>query len=269
MIDRIGMVMSAVALVGSAAPDDVVLQPSSKWMVDYAPERCVITRGFGTEPDTAILAITPAPLGDMVELSLITPDDGANAYFTDDAPVTLGGAVKTVSFTIQVAAEKKLRIAHGFISQDDLARIHTAATMTLRARRRSITLPTANIAGAIRAAETCLAKLRDLWGVDPAAYARIATPAEAIRPASWITRNDYPAAAKHARLEGEGLMVWTVGIDGRVHDCRVVKSAGSKALDDAGCAAITDRGRYVPAKDTAGQPTVSWWSRRIRWQLPY
>lgn len=87
-------------------------------------------------------------------------------------------------------------------------------------------------------------------------------------PADWISTDDYPPSALRAEEEGTTAIAWTINTQGRVENCRVTSSSGSKALDDAACRAITRRGRYSPALDQAGNPIATTSSRRVVWKIP-
>ncbi|MEG3176059.1 TonB family protein [Sphingomonas sp. RB3P16] len=45
----------------------------------------------------------------------------------------------------------------------------------------------------------------------------------------------------------------TIGVDGRLSDCRVVKSSGNRALDAATCALALKDVRFRPARDASGR----------------
>lgn len=84
-----------------------------------------------------------------------------------------------------------------------------------------------------------------------------------------ITPEDYPPAAVAARAEGAATVRFWVGEDGRVRDCRVMRSSGHEALDAATCALVEARFRWSPARDAAGHPVAeerawrqSWWLTR-------
>lgn len=66
-------------------------------------------------------------------------------------------------------------------------------------------------------------------------------------------KDDLPPAARH--LDGVRTvgMRWVVGVDGRVHDCRVTRSSGDADLDMQTCALLSDQLRYAPARDAAGR----------------
>lgn len=64
---------------------------------------------------------------------------------------------------------------------------------------------------------------------------------------------DLPPAAR--RLDGVRTvgMRWVVGVDGRIHDCRVTRSSGDPELDVETCAILTRELRYAPALDATGR----------------
>ena len=60
----------------------------------------------------------------------------------------------------------------------------------------------------------------------------------------------------------------TVGADGRVSGCDIVRSSGYRGLDQATCRAVTRRARFRPATDGNGQNVAGSYSNSVRWQIP-
>jgi protein TonB len=87
-------------------------------------------------------------------------------------------------------------------------------------------------------------------------------------PSRWVSQDDYPASALRAEAQGTSAITWEINEAGRVENCRVTSSSGNADLDEAGCRAITRRGRYSPATDQNGNPIRTTQSRRIVWRLP-
>lgn len=81
--------------------------------------------------------------------------------------------------------------------------------------------------------------------------------------ATWVTPDDYPAAARRAGIEGRTRVTLTVSGGGRPIACRVAQSSGDDSLDGATCDAMMLRGRFNPPGGTR-----RWTSPFIRWQLP-
>jgi TonB family protein len=109
----------------------------------------------------------------------------------------------------------------------------------------------------------------------PSALIRLEAPATLDRPATpigdpstWVTTDDYPEAAWEAGLYGTTGTRMTIGRDGRVAECAITMSSGYAILDQAACAALSERARYTPARDHRGRSIVGTVTRNVRWQLP-
>jgi TonB family protein len=90
----------------------------------------------------------------------------------------------------------------------------------------------------------------------------------AVGLATYIASGDYPQEALRRRQQGRVEFELIVGADGRPADCRILVSSGSAALDAATCRIMRERPRFVPARDTAGQPTTDIVRSVVRWVLP-
>jgi len=69
-----------------------------------------------------------------------------------------------------------------------------------------------------------------------------------------IKDKDYPESAKAAGAQGVVWVRFTVMVDGRAANCRVLRSSGNAAIDETTCRLIQERFRYKPAKDERGRP---------------
>lgn len=80
--------------------------------------------------------------------------------------------------------------------------------------------------------------------------------------------DDYPQSAQENDEQGTVRVVLTIGPNGRVADCSVVGSSGSRTLDSTTCRIIRSRAKYEPAQDSSGNPTTAKTSpQSIRWVL--
>ena len=86
--------------------------------------------------------------------------------------------------------------------------------------------------------------------------------------ASYVSNEDYPAAALRSEEQGSTRFRLTVGPDGRVKECAVTGSSGSSSLDSATCRLMKSRARFTPARDSSGNATGDTVSSTIRWVLP-
>lgn len=87
-------------------------------------------------------------------------------------------------------------------------------------------------------------------------------------PASWVTNDDYPAAAIRAEEQGRTAFSLTVGTDGKPTACTVTASSGSVSLDGAACRLLMRRARFVPGSDGDGNPAGGTYRNSFSWQIP-
>ena len=118
--------------------------------------------------------------------------------------------------------------------------------------------------------------------IGPPIYAVPAAPAAPMPPApnivrgpqergttqSYVSVDDYPAAALAMRARGTVGFRLTIGANGRVTGCAITRSSGSSVLDSATCNLIRRRARYTPAMDSSGNPAVGTIDQQIEWTLP-
>lgn len=87
-------------------------------------------------------------------------------------------------------------------------------------------------------------------------------------PGRWVSENDYPINALRRGEQGVTSFAITIGVDGRVRDCTVTGTSGSRELDAATCAKVSQRARFTPARDRHGEVAVGRYTNSIRWQIP-
>ncbi|MGA9580966.1 MAG: energy transducer TonB, partial [Allosphingosinicella sp.] len=82
-----------------------------------------------------------------------------------------------------------------------------------------------------------------------------------VTPARWLSggidASDYPDGAYRSRRGGTVHLRFTVAPSGRVSDCAVTRSSGSRELDNVTCRLIVRRFRYRPARNAEGRPIAS------------
>jgi len=83
-----------------------------------------------------------------------------------------------------------------------------------------------------------------------------------------FTNDDYPASAQSSGAEGTAQAQLTIGSDGRVVSCNLIRSTGNGALDSATCNILRRRAKFTPAVDSNGQPTTDTYTTPpIVWRL--
>ncbi len=87
-------------------------------------------------------------------------------------------------------------------------------------------------------------------------------------PQSWVTNDDYPAAALRAEQQGTTVFRLDVDASGKVTNCTVTGSSGSAVLDNTACSLLKRRARFNPAEDASGNKIPAVFASRFRWELP-
>ena len=79
---------------------------------------------------------------------------------------------------------------------------------------------------------------------------------------------DYPRATRDLRIGDHVDVALTVGTDGRVKGCRVVRASRDAEANGITCRLATERFRFRPATDAGGKPVESVFGWRQRWFYP-
>jgi len=87
-------------------------------------------------------------------------------------------------------------------------------------------------------------------------------------PRSWISNDNYPSEALRNREQGVVEVQLDISEKGRIENCQVVTSSGSRSLDEASCKMVARGPAYLPAKDELGKKIRAVVRRRIAWTLP-
>jgi protein TonB len=87
-------------------------------------------------------------------------------------------------------------------------------------------------------------------------------------PKTWVTTDDYPSRDLREGNEGTARFRVTVGTNGRVVACEIVRSSGHRGLDEATCRAVKARARFVPAKDGNDEAVAGEYSNNVLWRIP-
>lgn len=76
---------------------------------------------------------------------------------------------------------------------------------------------------------------------------------------------DFPRESRDIRIGTEVIVALTVGTDGRVKACRVVRRSPDAQAGEITCRLATRRFRFRPAQDASGRPVEAVYGWRQRW----
>lgn len=91
-----------------------------------------------------------------------------------------------------------------------------------------------------------------LWIAADIASAAIAQPPKLIGGKSFLRADDYPEDALRAGSYGRVSLRLRITAEGKVSDCAVTETSGSRPLDIASCFAARRRAHFEPARDAQG-----------------
>lgn len=99
--------------------------------------------------------------------------------------------------------------------------------------------------------------------IEPAIRTRIDGSVPAI-----FSDEDYPKGAIRNEEQGTVAIRLEISATGEIVSCSVTESSGSKLLDEATCRIMSERARFVPARDAKGRAVADSFNSRIVWRLP-
>lgn len=92
---------------------------------------------------------------------------------------------------------------------------------------------------------------------------------EAVKIAGDInSARDYPREGRDLRVGDHAIVALTVGTDGRVKNCRVLRPSRDPQAGPVTCRLATERFRFRPAQDAAGNPVESVFGWKQHWFYP-
>lgn len=255
---RLGSAVFAalLACAGSAGAQPVEPDALSAWTLERSPERCVVSRRFGSTRDPVMLGFKAPTYGDALQIVVLrsghrTRIEQVGATLAIDAH-----DVKTTALSYPLDARGR-RVAHLLnVSGDESSRLRKAATLEIRIKEgvnRAFAL--APMADAWVQLDFCLRRLRQTWNLEGASTTGIATPPEPLVPLRQLLNSeDYPMSAFWENQSGATGVVLLVDETGMVKDCTLTETSGVATLDARTCGLLAARARFKPALDRDGRP---------------
>lgn len=253
------LLMSASA---GAQPPSPAAQPS-RWHLDGATDRCLLTRRLEGAPVPATFILRTIPGSGRYDIILAAPD----------LPADLRRPGRTLSLSLTPAGRAyPVRAAPAAVPRalgegalfgplpaevaSDLARATTVRIQEEQGRALgSWTIPIG--ARAAEALAFCEREKLVEWGADPAGFEPGATrPQPREDPSRWLTRRDFGLATALTSAAYAAVFRLTLDRDGRATGCTLIESAGNVDLTGA-CRALRSSARYEPARDASGNAIAS------------
>ena len=283
--------IALVPVPHAARAAETVLEPTDKWVLNYADDSCRLAHAFGKDKDRMVLVLDQFQPGGMMDLSLVGKRLGRIPVSRIDLTVTFGpglpkgelneamlGTLGPDKTTIIMAGPRDLlnrpirrntgnsSDSLGTITPEQEAAI-TEVRFTTGTMR--LTLKTGPMKGPLDAMRTCVANLVKEWGLDPVQQAALGERvAPTTSPGQWLKPEDYPAGPL---FMGAGAIVrfrLMVGTDGVPSQCFIQLATKSPEFTKLTCDLLMKRARFTPALDREGKPVASYYTNSVRWLVP-
>lgn len=275
----------------SARAADKAMEPSDKWVLNYANDSCRLARGFGEGPDRLVLILDQYQPGGVMDLSLVGKRFSRFTVPRVPVSVTFGPALPAGELrdaitgslgpdntavvmvgprdilnrsTSHKGAGANEEIPQTTAEQEDAITEVRIAVSSMR-----FTLHTGSLKAPLAAMRTCMANLVRDWGLDPVQQLALSKRVVPVgRPGNWATSEDYP---KGALAKGASAIVrfrMMVGADGVPTQCFVQQATMSPEFIKLTCDILMKRARFSPALDATGKPVASYYTNSVRWLAP-
>lgn len=286
-----------------SATQPVILQPSTRWILDYADNSCRLTRQFGSGETAATLLFesdAPDELDMLVigrpfstganEVSVRFPPNESKSTMGEVAkaadnksPAILWSAVTLLPPDVEDFLDK-LRAARrsrpgvrpppldpsvdANLRAARLAFAARAMRIEIATRRnRPVILATGSLGEPIRMLDKCSRdSLRD-WGVDPSLEDRVARRVWSRDPSLGLSPEDYPT--KMLRSLSESVVKFRLLVDasGKVTKCTALSHFDAPEFNRVVCDKITQRAKFEPAELQDGTKVPFYYVNRVIFRI--
>ncbi|TCD06742.1 hypothetical protein EYB45_03385 [Erythrobacteraceae bacterium CFH 75059] len=294
-------VLSVIA--SGAKAEEVVLSPSSAWVLDYGDHRCRMTRAFGegptrtafmleqTQPSDTFSWTVAGPLVDRfgkgkVQVQFAPAFDGFEIDHDASLRVAeFGTAVASVTHEappptlISRTAKPRLRSEPDALS-DGTARAarlrllnpehgRSIARLTLTKGGESVSLSFGSLEAPFKAMNACMDDLLVSWGMDPAELREATTAARWINSVPLVGKIQefYPAKALEEGAEADYRLRVVVGANGRVSRCHMILLSRGSDFAQRVCDIMRREARFEPGRNAAGEPKPAFFSTKISYRV--
>lgn len=247
----------------------VPLQPSGKWVVDYAEDMCTLSRTFG--PDNIVFGLRPDGFGGGSALAVVmVPGARQTKFFEFRGEIGFksgekGQAVDVESYWLN---DRKTRVVTFRVDHATLNRMTEAGSFSVPVGARDeIHLAPNQMPEARRALDDCTDNLMESFGV-PLVELKRATVRPRFQDAQqWFSSLNYPVDARSRGMEGRTVALIEVSAEGKPAECRVISNDSHEGFTEATCGRVMREGRFDPARNAHGEAIRSWTTMSVNWEI--
>ncbi|MEO1730949.1 MAG: TonB family protein [Pseudomonadota bacterium] len=269
------------------------LPPLRPWNIDFAENRCRLSRLFGTEEEPHLIFFEQTAPGARFgltfagsQLKRFARADDVSLGAERDKPIEpidrfyrgdvtgIGPAIIIADYRIGRSVETSVgakdkgdetrRLSKAGIDLDEAT---TIDRFVLAREDDVVSFETGDMIPAFQALNVCTSDLLRSWGLDPDEH-------QAYRSPVWTNRISiskriaryYPLDALNRGEMGVFRMRVIVEKDGAASDCFLEASTENARLEPPACREMR-RAKFEPARDAQGQPIRSFYSTSITYQI--
>lgn len=264
---RIASAVALLSVLGTPAWAAEPMQPTGKWNVDFGDAHCTATRTYGPAGKPITLAFKSAPIGDVMQLTVVRTAGGAEMNQYPGTMTVDGAAPVAVSFLGYPADDRKLRVNSVKLTPATFAPIRTALSVRLRAPSEiDMAFALSQMNAVASTLDRCVLDLRRVWHVGEHS-AKLRQAPVSLQPLQKLfSRDDYPRVALRNNGTGTVQAMLLISEAGRIASCMVTETSGHASLDAQTCMILARRARFSPAIGPDGKPAKSATTARIRWK---
>ncbi|MEO0462676.1 MAG: TonB family protein [Pseudomonadota bacterium] len=260
------------------------LMPLRPWNIDFAQNRCILSRLFGEEEAPHLLFLEQAAPLSSFGMTIAGPGlrkfrPGQRTYLglLNDVPMNvlsgdqrgqvdgIGPAIILssvgISPSLEEADESKPSRTHAI--GIDLGQAAKMDRVVLKVGSSGLSYETGNMMPPLQALNACTDDLMTSWGLNPDEHRQYT-------PADWLNRDqivkaiqrDYPRAAQYRGETGIMRMRLIVEADGSVGDCHIEHTTQNTLLKSPACQAM-EKARFAPARGADGKAMRSFFATVI------
>lgn len=275
------------AFPAQAAP--VVVQPSSPWNVDFAEDKCRLTRTFGEGDQRHFLAFQQYWPAREVGLTVAGPAlDRFRSlartevrFFEEQQPMRtspftgsvegFGTGVIFSTLRLDTGAPEPNKLGETGepgLPQMDLAFGQKVQFLELQQGGRAVRLETGALDEAFKVLNQCTLDLLRDWGLDAERHLTAQSKPRWTNEAALVRKivANYP---RDALAQGEQAILRMrviVSAEGTVESCTLIKTTTTVRLDSPACE-VMQRAQFEPARDANGQPFRSLFATSITYRI--
>jgi TonB family protein len=249
-----------------AGPATAAAPPAARqvWQVDWEQAHCTISTG---DPASLFFAVWLTPGDTAGTVYLVAPAERLKSGKKVRLTLAPGGDTFEAEPYARPGKAGASVVQLTGLRERFLPAFAKASAIRLQGFKEPISIPVTGAGQATAALRKCVDQKLPEWGIDPKAFNALRAPPLEPGNREWIGFEDYPSKALDAMQSGDVVARLNVDAAGRVTDCAVVVSSGSKPIDAATCAAARKRARFTPAISANGRPTAAFRTVRVMFRI--